>query len=61
MVVLDKAFERTQAPGSATAVVLLLDEGYLHAANLGDSGFILFRLKRDQNGCRYNLVKKSEE
>lgn len=61
VLVLDKAFERTKAPGSATAVVVLLDGGIMHAANLGDSGFMLFRLKRDEQGCRYNLMKKSEE
>lgn len=42
---LDVAHRSTQLPGSATACVLRLDgaSGVLHAANLGDSGFLLVR------------------
>lgn len=62
VVILDKAFDLTKAPGSATAVVVILNDGHLNGANLGDSGFMVFRLKREQTGkCKYYLVMKSEE
>ncbi|KAJ9695462.1 hypothetical protein PVL29_010773 [Vitis rotundifolia] len=44
MVVLNKAYFDTKAPGSSTACIITLTrDNYLHAVNVGDSGFMLFR------------------
>ena len=41
--VLREAFSATRLPGSSTACVLAHSGGVLRAANVGDSGFMLFR------------------
>uniref|UniRef100_A0A2N9GI58 Protein phosphatase n=1 Tax=Fagus sylvatica TaxID=28930 RepID=A0A2N9GI58_FAGSY len=44
--VLEEAFLSTKEKGSSTACILTLNEcGYLHAVNVGDSGFMIFRNK----------------
>jgi protein phosphatase PTC7 len=43
MRVLLKAHAATRVQGSSTALVMLLRGGTLHAANLGDSGFMILR------------------
>eukprot|EP01022_Parablepharisma_sp_SALTPOND_P031054 TRINITY_DN782_c0_g1_i1.p2 TRINITY_DN782_c0_g1~~TRINITY_DN782_c0_g1_i1.p2 ORF type:complete len:237 (+),score=25.36 TRINITY_DN782_c0_g1_i1:1165-1875(+) len=52
-----KAYERVEAIGSATAVVCVLKDDELICANLGDSGFRLYRL---DNFYEPTLVMKSE-
>ena len=37
------AKNNTKVLGSSTATVLLLNNGYLHTANIGDSGFLIIR------------------
>ena len=37
------AKNKTSVLGSSTATILLLKDGYLHTANLGDSGFLIIR------------------
>lgn len=45
--VLDEAFSNTKnIQGSSTACVLTLNKDVLHSANVGDSGFMLFRNKK---------------
>lgn len=44
--VLEKAYIRTNAKGSSTACIIVLNDQALHAINLGDSGFIVVR-----DGC----------
>ena len=45
--VLEEAFLSTKAKGSSTACILTLNKcGYLHAVNVGDSGFMIFRNKK---------------
>jgi protein phosphatase PTC7 len=45
--VLEEAFLSTKAKGSSTACILTLNKcGYLHAFNVGDSGFMIFRNKK---------------
>ncbi|XP_057505979.1 probable protein phosphatase 2C 55 [Actinidia eriantha] len=41
MIVLNQAFLNTEARGSSTACILTLTGNMLHAANIGDSGFVL--------------------
>jgi len=41
--ILDYAHKKTMARGSCTACVLCVDQGVLHASNLGDSGFLVVR------------------
>jgi len=41
--ILERAFYRTEVPGSSTACVLALNGTTLHASNLGDSGFLVVR------------------
>jgi protein phosphatase PTC7 len=44
--VLDNAFLHTKAKGSSMASIMTLKEfGYLHAINVGDSGFMIFKNK----------------
>lgn len=44
--VLTKAHSRTTAAGSSTACLISFDGVYLQAANLGDSGFAIFRRRQ---------------
>lgn len=41
--ILEYAHKKTLARGSSTACVLCVDQGVLHASNLGDSGFLVVR------------------
>jgi protein phosphatase PTC7 len=41
--ILEYAHKKTMARGSCTACVLCVDQGVLHASNLGDSGFLVVR------------------
>ncbi|GFY98178.1 hypothetical protein Acr_12g0007210 [Actinidia rufa] len=41
MIVLNQAFLNTEARGSSTTCILTLTGNMLHAANIGDSGFVL--------------------
>ena len=41
--VIEEAFSLTKVPGSSTALVLTHSGGVLRSANVGDSGFMLFR------------------
>ncbi|XP_027074620.2 probable protein phosphatase 2C 80 isoform X1 [Coffea arabica] len=41
--VLEKAHSETNAVGSSTACIIVLKDQFLHAINLGDSGFIVVR------------------
>ncbi|XP_023523450.1 probable protein phosphatase 2C 55 [Cucurbita pepo subsp. pepo] len=41
--VLTEAHSRTTAAGSSTACIVSFDGGFLRAANVGDSGFMIFR------------------
>mmetsp|Transcript_22770 Transcript_22770/g.54509 ORF Transcript_22770/g.54509 Transcript_22770/m.54509 type:complete len:351 (-) Transcript_22770:256-1308(-) len=43
MRILKNGYSRTKAQGSCTACIITLGEETLHAANLGDSGFIILR------------------
>ncbi|KAL3818270.1 hypothetical protein ACJIZ3_004175 [Penstemon smallii] len=41
--ILEKAYSKTHKQGSSTACILTLMNNSLHAANVGDSGFLLIR------------------
>ncbi|KAM7512241.1 hypothetical protein LguiB_011116 [Lonicera macranthoides] len=41
--ILNEAYLNTESEGSSTACVLTLTEEYLHAVNVGDSGFVVIR------------------
>lgn len=41
--VLHAAFWKTEVEGASTACIITLKDNFLHAANLGDSGFIVIR------------------
>ena len=41
--ILEKAFQKVNAPGSSTVLVAILNKDYLHLVNLGDSGFVHYR------------------
>lgn len=43
--VLEKAFNKVNAVGSATAMVAILNKNELSIANIGDSGFMVIRFK----------------
>ncbi|XP_059662196.1 probable protein phosphatase 2C 80 isoform X2 [Cornus florida] len=45
--VLDEAYSKTNVKGSSTACILTLKDNHLHAANVGDSGFLLIREGED--------------
>lgn len=42
-IILEEAHARTNVKGTSTACILALEDDKLHAANLGDSGFIVVR------------------
>lgn len=42
-IILEEAHARTNVKGTSTACILALEDNKLHAANLGDSGFIVVR------------------
>ncbi|GAV67380.1 SpoIIE domain-containing protein [Cephalotus follicularis] len=44
--VLNKAYANTKAKGSSTACIITLKGRWLYAANVGDSGFMVFRDKQ---------------
>ena len=56
--ILQKAFSKVSAVGSATALVAILNKDELHVANLGDSGFLIIRFK---NGEPYVPYKSKEQ
>ncbi|XP_057509970.1 probable protein phosphatase 2C 55 isoform X1 [Actinidia eriantha] len=45
--VIDEAYSNTNVEGSSTACILTLKNNKLHAANVGDSGFMLIREWKD--------------
>lgn len=49
--VLEKAFKRVKAVGSATAMVAVLNKNELAIANIGDSGFLVIRFKNGEPYC----------
>jgi protein phosphatase PTC7 len=51
--VLEKAFKRVKAVGSATAMVAVLNKNELAIANIGDSGFLVIRFKNGEPYCPY--------
>ncbi|KAL4022480.1 hypothetical protein IC575_016213 [Cucumis melo] len=64
--VLTEAHSRTTAVGSSTACLISFDGWYLRAANLGDSGFMIFRegklvyrspMQRRGFNCPYQMGK----
>ncbi|KAK9290756.1 hypothetical protein L1049_008932 [Liquidambar formosana] len=44
--VLTEAYSNTKAEGSSTACIITLTGNWVHAVNLGDSGFMVFRDKK---------------
>ena len=46
--ILQQAFNRVFAVGSATALVAILNKNELSIANIGDSGFLLIRFKQGE-------------
>ena len=59
--VLVEGVQKTQARGTSTFVMALLDneDPILRALNLGDSGYML--LRRQQNDKPYEAIFRSEE
>lgn len=56
--ILQKAYQKVTAVGSATALVAILNGNELHVANVGDSGFFVIRFK---NGEPYVPYKSKEQ
>jgi len=56
--VLEQAFKKVNAVGSATALLAILNKSELSIANLGDSGFFVIRFK---NGEPYVPFKSKEQ
>ena len=49
--ILQKAFNKVNAVGSATALVAILNKNELSIANIGDSGFLVIRFKNGEPYC----------
>lgn len=49
--ILEKAFKKVNAVGSATALVAMLNKNELSVANIGDSGFLIVRFKKGEPYC----------
>ena len=49
--VLEKAFAKVKAVGSATAMIAILNKQELSIANIGDSGFLVIRFKNGEPYC----------
>ncbi|XP_059623880.1 probable protein phosphatase 2C 55 isoform X2 [Cornus florida] len=67
--VLNEAFLKTNLKGSSTACIITLTGNKLHAANIGDSGFLLLRegevvyqspVQQRRFNCPYQLGKSSD-
>ena len=58
VLVLERAFEKVKAVGSATALIGIKNKKEINLANLGDSGFLLIRFK---NGEAYTAAKSKEQ
>ena len=56
--ILQKAYQKVTAVGSATALIAILNGNELHVANIGDSGFMVIRFK---NGEPYVPYKSKEQ
>lgn len=56
--ILQKAYQKVTAVGSATALIAILNGNELHVANIGDSGFFVIRFK---NGEPYVPYKSKEQ
>lgn len=46
--ILQKAFAKVNAVGSATAMIAILNKQELAVANIGDSGFLVIRFKQGE-------------
>jgi protein phosphatase PTC7 len=51
--ILEKAFSRVHAVGSATAMIALINHNELSISNIGDSGFLLIRFKNGEPYCPF--------
>ena len=49
--VLEKAFRKVNAVGSATAMIAIQNQNELSIANIGDSGFLVIRFKGGEPYC----------
>ena len=49
--ILQKAFLKVNAVGSATALIAILNKDELSIANVGDSGFLVIRFKNGEPYC----------
>ena len=49
--ILEKAFSKVNAVGSATAMIAILNKNELQIANIGDSGFLVIRFKNGEPYC----------
>ena len=49
--ILQQAFNKVNAVGSATALVAILNKNELSIANIGDSGFLVIRFKNGEPFC----------
>lgn len=49
--ILEKAFRKVTAVGSATALVAILNKQELSISNIGDSGFLVIRFKNGEPYC----------
>ena len=56
--ILDKAFSQVNDVGSATAMVSILNGRKISFANLGDSGFMIIRIR---NGEAYTFARSKEQ
>ena len=59
--VLNEAFQRVQAIGTSTACIVSVHQDTLHAANLGDSGFLVLRKGVDDQSGWQALYKSQEQ
>ena len=51
--VLENAFKKVNAVGSATAMIAILNKNELCIANIGDSGFLVIRFKNGEPYCPF--------
>lgn len=51
--IMNKAFKKVNAVGSATAMIGLLNKNELSVCNIGDSGFLVVRFKNGEPYCPY--------
>lgn len=49
--IMNKAFKRVNAVGSATAMIAMLNKNELTVSNIGDSGFLVIRFKNGEPYC----------